>query len=161
MTDSATASVVAFNVVASGLPSDICNLIQRSDAPDRAVIATRAFKPYETLLHRQPPYTLAPNDDSIDSVCWYCFATCERDDELQAKLLRCSKCKQARYCGRSCQTRAWTYGGHRQECTILAANAHHGNTLTRTFRLALGALIQREREIRCLMQYADASTLDR
>ncbi|KAK3685894.1 zinc finger, mynd-type domain-containing protein [Podospora appendiculata] len=37
------------------------------------------------------------------------------------KLLRCTGCGRARYCGKACQVRGWNEGGHRAECKIIKA----------------------------------------
>ncbi|KAJ7472186.1 hypothetical protein FB451DRAFT_1135027 [Mycena latifolia] len=45
---------------------------------------------------------------------------CGKDEEPNTKLLRCSRCLGASYCGKECQLDAWK-GGHKRECKMFAA----------------------------------------
>jgi hypothetical protein len=59
------------------------------------------------------PFPLARMDEISSQRCVFCF---EADNEDEAKsLLRCSRCKTARYCSIDCQRSAWKTG-HKHIC---------------------------------------------
>ncbi|GAQ80357.1 hypothetical protein KFL_000520290 [Klebsormidium nitens] len=61
----------------------------------------------------------APRDVRTPKVCDHCG---ERASDGK-KLLRCSDCRKARYCGKECQAAAWRSGGHREACKRQASSA--------------------------------------
>lgn len=66
-----------------------------------------------TLRQRMRSNGLLPpsGSGSAGAHCWSCGV--QEDQELE--LLRCSKCKTARYCSKDCQRQHWR-DGHREEC---------------------------------------------
>lgn len=46
--------------------------------------------------------------------CGWCYAT---QSSLEAKMLRCGKCKKRVYCSKSCQLNDWKSGGHKHWCS--------------------------------------------
>eukprot|EP00966_Prymnesium_polylepis_P273912 6327493-Prymnesium_polylepis.1 len=62
------------------------------------------------------PYACCPLPSERERWCVGCFA---QAPAAPATLLRCSKCKWARYCSRACQTSDWKR--HRRECPVLSA----------------------------------------
>ncbi|XP_054674795.1 histone-lysine N-methyltransferase SMYD3 isoform X2 [Grus americana] len=69
----------------------------------------RRVRPGE-LLYRAEPFTYVVSKEQLGSVCEYCL---RRNEHLH----RCSQCKVAKYCGKSCQKEAWL--DHKQECRCL------------------------------------------
>uniref|UniRef100_A0A8C3UXL8 [histone H3]-lysine(4) N-trimethyltransferase n=1 Tax=Catharus ustulatus TaxID=91951 RepID=A0A8C3UXL8_CATUS len=67
----------------------------------------RRVRPGE-LLYRDVPFAYVLSKAQLGSVCERC---------LNGELHRCSQCKVAKYCGRSCQKEAWL--DHKQECRCL------------------------------------------
>ena len=59
-----------------------------------------------------PPYAALPLPSHRDRLCTRCFAP-------SPKLLRCTRCKWARYCGGACQRADWP--AHKHECRALAS----------------------------------------
>jgi hypothetical protein len=53
-----------------------------------------------------------------------CCSVC---GELITTAKKCSKCKQAFYCGVACQTLAWTVGNHRKLCKMWTREAGRGD----------------------------------
>ncbi|KAH8699392.1 hypothetical protein GQ44DRAFT_744204 [Phaeosphaeriaceae sp. PMI808] len=63
----------------------------------------------------------AQSMSSLDLDKEACF-TCDRKEGLGGQpLLKCGKCKVARYCSKECQIKAWTEGEHKRICKTLAA----------------------------------------
>ncbi|KAM9561979.1 histone-lysine N-methyltransferase SMYD3 isoform 1-T1 [Guaruba guarouba] len=71
--------------------------------------ARRRVRPGE-LLYRAEPFAYVVTKEQLGSVCERCL---RRNEHLQ----RCSQCKVAKYCGKSCQKEAWL--DHKQECRCL------------------------------------------
>ncbi|XP_064270777.1 histone-lysine N-methyltransferase SMYD3 isoform X1 [Passer domesticus] len=69
----------------------------------------RSVRPGE-LLYRDVPFAYVLSKQQLGSVCERCL---RRNENLH----RCSQCKVAKYCGRSCQKEAWL--DHKQECKCL------------------------------------------
>ena len=62
------------------------------------------------------PYASCPLPSERERRCAGCLQAAEAD----AKLLRCGKCKWARYCSRACQQKDWPL--HKRECAGLATD---------------------------------------
>ena len=93
-----------------GLP-DSCEL-RESDVAGRFLVAgSRGFQRGEVVLARQRPLVSALMASAQDERCHGCWAPAAQ------KMQRCSGCRKARYCSRSCQRRAWA--GHKKECECL------------------------------------------
>ncbi|XP_030355442.1 histone-lysine N-methyltransferase SMYD3 isoform X2 [Strigops habroptila] len=71
--------------------------------------ARRRVRPGE-LLYRAKPFAYVVTKEQLGSVCEHCL---RRNEHLH----RCSQCKVAKYCGKSCQKEAWL--DHKQECRCL------------------------------------------
>ncbi|XP_075604952.1 histone-lysine N-methyltransferase SMYD3 isoform X3 [Balearica regulorum gibbericeps] len=69
----------------------------------------RRVRPGE-LLYRAEPFAYVVSKEQLGSVCEHCL---RRNEHLH----RCSQCKVAKYCGKSCQKEAWL--DHKQECRCL------------------------------------------
>ncbi|XP_005489779.1 histone-lysine N-methyltransferase SMYD3 isoform X3 [Zonotrichia albicollis] len=69
----------------------------------------RSMRPGE-LLYRDVPFAYVLSKQQLGSVCERCL---RRNENLH----RCSQCKVAKYCGRTCQKEAWL--DHKQECKCL------------------------------------------
>uniref|UniRef100_A0A8C3R1V7 [histone H3]-lysine(4) N-trimethyltransferase n=1 Tax=Cyanoderma ruficeps TaxID=181631 RepID=A0A8C3R1V7_9PASS len=69
----------------------------------------RTVRPGE-LLYRDMPFAYVLSKEQLGSVCELCL-------RRNGNLHRCSQCKVAKYCGRSCQKEAWL--DHKQECRCL------------------------------------------
>ncbi|KAM3676380.1 histone-lysine N-methyltransferase SMYD3 isoform 5-T5 [Ammospiza maritima maritima] len=69
----------------------------------------RSVRPGE-LLYRDVPFAYVLSKQQLGSVCERCL---RRNENLH----RCSQCKVAKYCGRTCQKEAWL--DHKQECKCL------------------------------------------
>ncbi|KAM7027189.1 histone-lysine N-methyltransferase SMYD3 [Passerculus sandwichensis] len=69
----------------------------------------RSVRPGE-LLYRDVPFAYVLSKQQRGSVCERCL---RRNENLH----RCSQCKVAKYCGRTCQKEAWL--DHKQECKCL------------------------------------------
>jgi len=80
--------------------------------------------------------------DSSPRKCW--AQGCAAEEEAAH---RCKGCKQAVYCGRSCQLAHWNEGGHKIECqtlgdplhpsSVIASGAHDLPTLCQALDRAL------------------------
>jgi hypothetical protein len=54
--------------------------------------------------------------------CWARLCDgCGCQEQQEGQLKKCSGCKQRLYCSRECQLAAWKEGGHKEECSRLAA----------------------------------------
>lgn len=62
------------------------------------------------------PYAAVPLPSQRSRYCAACFK--QAPEGGASSLLRCSKCRWARYCSRGCQTRDWAL--HKRECACLA-----------------------------------------
>ncbi|XP_025938121.1 histone-lysine N-methyltransferase SMYD3 isoform X2 [Apteryx rowi] len=69
----------------------------------------RRLRPGE-LLFRAEPFAYVVTKEQLGGVCERCL---RRNEHLH----RCSQCKVAKYCGKSCQKEAWQ--DHKQECKCL------------------------------------------
>ncbi|KAM7118129.1 histone-lysine N-methyltransferase SMYD3 isoform 1-T1 [Ciconia maguari] len=69
----------------------------------------RRVRPGE-LLYRAEPFAYVVTKEQLGAVCERCL---RRNEHLH----RCSQCKVAKYCGKSCQKEAWL--DHKQECRCL------------------------------------------
>ncbi|XP_059691312.1 histone-lysine N-methyltransferase SMYD3 isoform X2 [Gavia stellata] len=69
----------------------------------------RRLRPGE-LLYRAEPFAYVVTKEQLGGVCERCL---RRNEHLH----RCSQCKVAKYCGKSCQKEAWL--DHKQECRCL------------------------------------------
>ncbi|XP_074436050.1 histone-lysine N-methyltransferase SMYD3 isoform X3 [Larus michahellis] len=69
----------------------------------------RRLRPGE-LLYRGQPFAYVVSKEQLGGVCEHCL---RRNEHLH----RCSQCKVAKYCGKSCQKEAWL--DHKQECRCL------------------------------------------
>uniref|UniRef100_A0A8C4JJ10 [histone H3]-lysine(4) N-trimethyltransferase n=1 Tax=Dromaius novaehollandiae TaxID=8790 RepID=A0A8C4JJ10_DRONO len=69
----------------------------------------RRLRPGE-LLYRAEPFAYVVTKEQLGGVCDCCL---RRNEHLH----RCSQCKVAKYCGKSCQKEAWQ--DHKQECKCL------------------------------------------
>ncbi|KAM6278950.1 histone-lysine N-methyltransferase SMYD3 [Porphyrio hochstetteri] len=69
----------------------------------------RQVRPGE-LLYRAEPFAYVVTKELLGGVCEHCL---RRNEHLH----RCSQCKVAKYCGKSCQKEAWL--DHKQECRCL------------------------------------------
>ena len=75
----------------------------------RGLRAVNYLYPGDTVLEASPSLFVLSNSVRGER-CDFCFS-------LKEDLLRCSKCKFARYCGRDCQRKAWK--DHKVECERL------------------------------------------
>ena len=89
----------------------------------RGLRALKCFKAGEKTLESFPNVFVLSNTVRGQR-CDFCFSASET-------LLRCSKCKFARYCGRGCQKKAWK--SHKNECNRTAKI--HPNAPTDMVRL--------------------------
>ncbi|XP_041109827.1 histone-lysine N-methyltransferase SMYD3-like [Polyodon spathula] len=71
--------------------------------------ALQRMKPGE-LLYKAEPFACTVSKKGRGSVCENCFSR-------KQSLLRCSRCKVARYCDARCQKQAWLE--HKRECLCL------------------------------------------
>uniref|UniRef100_A0A8V0XTM1 [histone H3]-lysine(4) N-trimethyltransferase n=1 Tax=Gallus gallus TaxID=9031 RepID=A0A8V0XTM1_CHICK len=69
----------------------------------------RQVRPGE-LLYRAEPFAYVVTKEQLGGVCEQCL---QRNEHLH----RCSQCKVAKYCGKSCQKEAWL--DHKRECKCL------------------------------------------
>uniref|UniRef100_A0A8C2TPG7 [histone H3]-lysine(4) N-trimethyltransferase n=1 Tax=Coturnix japonica TaxID=93934 RepID=A0A8C2TPG7_COTJA len=69
----------------------------------------RKVRPGE-LLYRAEPFAYVVTKEQLGGVCEHCL---QRNEHLH----RCSQCKVAKYCGKSCQKKAWL--DHKRECRCL------------------------------------------
>ncbi|XP_064301897.1 histone-lysine N-methyltransferase SMYD3 isoform X4 [Phalacrocorax carbo] len=69
----------------------------------------RRVRPGE-LLYRAEPFAYVVTKEQLGRLCERCL---RRNEHLH----RCSQCKVAKYCGKSCQKEAWL--DHKQECRCL------------------------------------------
>ncbi|XP_068795425.1 histone-lysine N-methyltransferase SMYD3 isoform X3 [Struthio camelus] len=69
----------------------------------------RRVRPGE-LLYRAEPFAYVVTKEQLGGICERCL---RRKEHLH----RCSQCKVAKYCGKSCQKEAWQ--DHKQECKCL------------------------------------------
>ena len=93
----------------------------------------------EALVAR--PYACALHDSQRAARCDHTF---KRADDGGA-LLRCARCKHARYLGRDAQAAAWKRG-HREECAAIESAAKGGRVPPATARMAARALWRKARE---------------
>eukprot|EP00955_Chlamydomonas_euryale_P036706 350521-Chlamydomonas_euryale.AAC.16 len=99
-------------------PDDAPWALRRSDGPlGRHLVAARAIGP-GGVAASQAPYALALYDADEAVRCGHCLRLGGGD----MPLLRCTKSKRARYCGRQHQAAAWA-AGFRNEAAALAAVA--------------------------------------
>ncbi|KAG7357518.1 SET methyltransferase domain containing protein [Nitzschia inconspicua] len=82
---------------------------------DRRAFASRAIREGEVMLQNQPLAYALLGDHRLDR-CAYCLSTAVATNGVDPnpKLLRCSRCQQARYCSRDCQKLDFPY--HKIEC---------------------------------------------
>ncbi|XP_061847076.1 histone-lysine N-methyltransferase SMYD3 isoform X2 [Colius striatus] len=81
----------------------------RSRGKGSGLRSRRQLQPGE-LLYRDQPFAHIVTKELLGSVCDHCL---QRNEHLQ----RCSQCKVAKYCGKSCQKEAWL--DHKRECRCL------------------------------------------
>nr|XP_027309659.2 histone-lysine N-methyltransferase SMYD3 isoform X1 [Anas platyrhynchos] len=86
-------------------------LLERFCSPGKGsgLRAQRRLRPGE-LLYRAEPFAYVVSKELLGGVCERCL---QRNEHLH----RCSQCKVAKYCGKSCQKEAWL--DHKQECKCL------------------------------------------
>ncbi|XP_068532491.1 histone-lysine N-methyltransferase SMYD3 isoform X5 [Anas acuta] len=86
-------------------------LLERFCSPGKGsgLRARRRLRPGE-LLYRAEPFAYVVSKELLGGVCERCL---RRNEHLH----RCSQCKVAKYCGKSCQKEAWL--DHKQECKCL------------------------------------------
>ncbi|XP_071891747.1 histone-lysine N-methyltransferase SMYD3 isoform X5 [Anas platyrhynchos] len=86
-------------------------LLERFRSPGKGsgLRARRRLRPGE-LLYRAEPFAYVVSKELLGGVCERCL---QRNEHLH----RCSQCKVAKYCGKSCQKEAWL--DHKQECKCL------------------------------------------
>ncbi|XP_038617029.1 histone-lysine N-methyltransferase SMYD3 isoform X1 [Tachyglossus aculeatus] len=83
-----------------------------SPGKGRGLRALRRGRPGDLLFRSEPlAYTVCRG--SADGLCEHCL---QRNENL----LRCSRCKVARYCGSVCQKQAWQ--DHKRECSCLQSS---------------------------------------
>ncbi|EPE26638.1 HIT/MYND zinc finger-like protein [Glarea lozoyensis ATCC 20868] len=46
---------------------------------------------------------------------------CQGCGKVEEKMTRCKGCEEVWYCGKDCQVKGWTEGGHKSECKVLKA----------------------------------------
>ncbi|XP_017295634.1 histone-lysine N-methyltransferase Smyd1 isoform X2 [Kryptolebias marmoratus] len=80
-----------------------------SEKKGRGLRATRELQTGEVVL-AEPSYSAVVFDSLAYQVCHSCF-------RRQAKLHRCTQCRFAHYCDRTCQTACWEE--HKQECAAI------------------------------------------
>uniref|UniRef100_A0A8B9CN71 [histone H3]-lysine(4) N-trimethyltransferase n=1 Tax=Anser brachyrhynchus TaxID=132585 RepID=A0A8B9CN71_9AVES len=81
----------------------------RSPGKGSGLRSRRRVRPGE-LLYRAEPFAYVVSKELLGGVCERCL---RRNEHLH----RCSQCKVAKYCGKSCQKEAWL--DHKQECKCL------------------------------------------
>ena len=93
--------------------------VEHRSGRGRCAIAAHALSPGVVVSRFSgAPYAACILPSQGDRLC----AGCLRSDAK--KLLRCSKCKVARYCGSQCQRSDWP--AHKHECATLAVGTLHG-----------------------------------
>ena len=55
----------------------------------------------------------------VQTSVWFMACACCGASRQHAELFPCSSCRNAVYCGRSCQKEHWRNGGHRESCSAL------------------------------------------
>ncbi|XP_050750884.1 histone-lysine N-methyltransferase SMYD3 isoform X1 [Gymnogyps californianus] len=85
--------------------------LERFSSPGKGsgLRSRRRMRPGE-LLYRAEPFAYVVTKEQLGGVCERCL---RRNEHLH----RCSQCKVAKYCGKSCQKEAWL--DHKQECRCL------------------------------------------
>ncbi|XXQ39322.1 MYND-type domain-containing protein [Plasmodiophora brassicae] len=92
--------------------------VQQDDAHGRYLVASQTMAPGDVVCEAVP-LARTLQCDALTARCMECWRG--------ARLQRCSVCKWARFCSRSCLKRAWPY--HRRECAaIQSACVQHGAT---------------------------------
>ncbi|XP_059819411.1 histone-lysine N-methyltransferase SMYD1b isoform X1 [Hypanus sabinus] len=86
------------------------------------------------VVFAEPAYAAVVFDNLTQQVCHGCF-------KKQGKLRRCTQCKFAHYCDRTCQRAAWTE--HKNECTAIRKL---GKAPSESVRLASRILWRMSRE---------------
>ena len=101
------------------LPTKAYQIYQRFVADDRAGldVAAAAF-PGQAML----PVGERPKGQTHTAT----GVPCSGCGRLAFQLRKCSECRAVSYCSRECQVRHWKEGGHKRECTQLAAAAGAG-----------------------------------
>uniref|UniRef100_A0A8D0L7S4 [histone H3]-lysine(4) N-trimethyltransferase n=1 Tax=Sphenodon punctatus TaxID=8508 RepID=A0A8D0L7S4_SPHPU len=86
--------------------------LEKFPSPGRGsgLCALKWVRPRE-LLYQAEPFAYTACKRNLGSVCEHCLRTSNE------RLLRCSQCKVARYCGVRCQKEAWQ--DHKRECKSL------------------------------------------
>jgi SET and MYND domain-containing protein len=96
--------------------------VESTPSCGRGLVAARDTHAGDVLF-RESAYACVVNQDQAKVLCHCCFRTAE-EAGVEA-LLRCSRCKYARYCTAEHQRAAWAGGdgaagcGHRHECAWL------------------------------------------
>lgn len=75
---------------------------------------TTGIRPWDTEINRYIKFVnerLAINAREKSDPCITLCAVCKEPSKL-----RCSRCKNERYCSTECQRSHWTIGGHKQKC---------------------------------------------
>lgn len=95
------------------------------------------------LVQSEPAFAAVLYDDQSHIRCDYCFKLC-------SSLLRCSRCKQCRYCSKDHQRQAWQQG-HKYECKALSSEPGAGPTknkhLPETIRLLARCIWSQSRQV--------------
>ena len=85
-------------------------------APPQPSDQTVSAEPAAMLVATSEPQTPA-SDASANRTCVCAWSGCGRAlSSDAAEEFKCGRCKQAFYCGRPCQKRHWSHGGHEELC---------------------------------------------
>lgn len=80
---------------------------------DRRAFAARSLREGEVILRNQPT-AFALLEEHRSERCSYCLATSRRQSGDNARLFRCSRCQEVKYCSRDCQKLDFPF--HKVEC---------------------------------------------
>jgi hypothetical protein len=109
--------------------------VQCVDIPGRGrgLVTTRAFAANEQVLYINQPLSVNVHDVQLPHRCYYCLDL-ERDREKP--LLRCSKCKEVKYCSEECQKLSWERR-HKYECKLIRKYNDRGEGVKTHHRAAI------------------------
>ena len=96
------------------------NLTQRIHYPSfgNGITPTTNISPGTTLISVSQPLLILVENDSLSSICSYCFLSPNLTSAAQNPLKRCAGCKLPHYCSIVCQKADWTVS-HSKVCGIL------------------------------------------
>jgi hypothetical protein len=130
----------------------------------RGLFAKRAFRPGDIVVSIPRPLVAEVHDEQRATTCAWCFLHAPADQmgrmraasmgspSANLELKGCTGCNMAKYCSKTCQTKAWK-ADHKYECKILREEPHFVEPCRIVAKL-LGRLKKDDQALKETLQYS-------